>query len=127
MTCPSLRLIIGIIVGLSIGCSTVPKETAKGRAEQVIKGPFTKTCTLLGKFLYNGTPFIHDKELMIIVKEDAAQRNGNALRLDTFVPGVTGVSNAKGVTTVFKCPPDKLKAYIQKQEKAKNEGVEEEV
>ncbi len=122
-----LALVLSLLLGLSTGCSTVPKETPKGKAVQVIKGSFTKICTQLGKYLYNGTPFIHDKELMIILKEDAAQRNGNAIRLDTFVPGVTGVSNAKGVTTVFKCPAEKLKAYVQKLENAKNSGSEEEI
>lgn len=109
-------MLVGLVCTLLTACSTVPKETAKGRAVQVIKSPFAETCIQVGRIKYEGTPFVRDKELLIILKENAAKLGGNALRLDRFTPGVTGVSNAKGLGTSYKCHPAKLKAYILKTE-----------
>ncbi|MBC7531371.1 MAG: hypothetical protein H7318_07320 [Oligoflexus sp.] len=94
-------------------CSTVPKETSKGKIVKVIKSPFAETCIQLAKIKYDGTPFIHDKALAIILKEMTAQNKGNAVRYDTFTPGVTGVSNAKGRATAYRCHREKLKKYLQ--------------
>ena len=108
---PSARHFISICA-LIAGCSTVPKETAKGKSVKVIKSPFAESCTQLAKLKYDGTPFIHDKELNIVLKELAAQAKGNAVRYDIFVPGVTGVSNAKGRATVYRCDSAKLAKYV---------------
>lgn len=121
-----LSAFLPLTFGLVLACSTVPKETSKGRAVQVIKGRFTETCTQVGKIRYDGTPFIHDKELLIIMKENAAKLGGNAVRLDTFTPGVTGVSNAKGLATSYKCPVEKLKAYVQNPNAASSDEMNEE-
>lgn len=110
--------LFAVLLGALFGCSTVPKETPKGRAIVIVKGKFTETCIQVGRIKYDGTPFIHEKQLMIIMKENAAKLGGNALRLDKFMPGVTGVSNAKGIGTSFKCKVDKLKEYVKRVEAA---------
>jgi len=79
---------------------------------KVIKGPFADTCIQLAKIKYDRTPFIHDKELTTILKEMTAQNKGNAVRYDIFMPGVTGVSNAKGRATVYRCHREKLRKYL---------------
>lgn len=109
---PLARLFLIICALFSASCSTVPKETPKGRVVKVIKSPFAETCIQLAKIKYDGTPFIHDKELTIIMKELTAQNKGNALRYDVFTPGVTGVSNAKARATAFRCHKAKLKKYL---------------
>jgi hypothetical protein len=109
---PLARLFLIICALFSASCSTVPKETPKGRVVKVIKSPFAETCIQLAKIKYDGTPFIHDKELSIIMKELTAQNKGNAVRYDVFTPGVTGVSNAKARATAFRCHKAKLKKYL---------------
>lgn len=109
---PLARQVLIICALISASCSTVPKETPKGKMVKVIKGPFAATCIQLAKIKYDGTPFIHDKELTIILKEMTAQNKGNAVRYDVFTPGVTGVSNAKGRATAFRCHKGKLKKYL---------------
>jgi hypothetical protein len=118
----------GLVLSCLAACSTVPKESPKGKAVQVIKSPFAETCTQVGKIKYDGTPFIHEKELLIIMKENAARLGGNALRLSTFTPGVTGVSNARGLGTSYRCNPEKLRAYLLNPDKGKasSETPEEE-
>ncbi|RZA27188.1 MAG: hypothetical protein EOP10_00950 [Proteobacteria bacterium] len=121
--------LLSLVLSCLAACSTVPKETSKGKAVQVIKSPFAETCTQVGKIKYEGTPFIHDKELLIIMKENAAKLGGNALRLDTFTPGVTGMSNAKGLGTSYKCNVEKLRAHLLnpgKDRKSKDTGVTDE-
>lgn len=113
------------IVSMLCACSTVPKESAKGKMVAVIKSPFAETCIQLAKIKYDGTPFIHDKELAVILKELTAQHKGNAVRYDVFTPGVTGVSNAKGRATAYRCHNEKLKKYISSVEN-KEFGEEEE-
>ena len=114
---PLARDVLSICALLSFSilfsCSTVPKETPKGKIVKVIKSPFAETCIQLAKIKYDGTPFIHDKALAIILKELTAQNKGNAVRYDTFTPGVTGVSNAKGRATAYRCHREKLKKYLQ--------------
>ncbi|MBC7659820.1 MAG: hypothetical protein H7249_08940 [Chitinophagaceae bacterium] len=105
-------LILSTLIGV-IGCSSAPQETEKGKSVKVIKSPFAETCIQLGLVRYDGTPFIHEKELSIIMKELAAQMKGNAVRYDIFTPGVTGVSNAKGRGTAFKCQRKKLRKYLR--------------
>ncbi len=122
--------LLSLVLSCLAACSTVPKETSKGKAVQVIKSPFAETCTQVGKIKYEGTPFIHDKELLIIMKENAAKLGGNALRLDTFTPGVTGMSNAKGLGTSYKCNVEKLRAYLLnpgKDRKSKDAGATDEI
>ncbi len=111
---PLARHFLSICALLSfvMSCSTVPKVTLKGKMVKVIKGPFAETCIQLVKIKYDGTPFIHEKELSIILKEMAAQSKGNAIRYDVFTPGVTGVSNAKGRATAFRCHKEKLRKYL---------------
>lgn len=123
------KVLLLIALTAAIGCSTIPKETPKGKAIVVVKGPITESCTQVGKIRYDGTPFIHDKELLIIMKENAAKLGGNAIRLDTFTPGVTGVSNAKGLGTSYKCPSSKLKSYknnSENQDSSSDEVIDEE-
>ncbi|RYZ59214.1 MAG: hypothetical protein EOP07_04735 [Proteobacteria bacterium] len=109
---PLARLFLIICALFSASCSTVPKETPKGKVVKVIKSPFAETCIQLAKIKYDGTPFIHDKELSVIMKELTAQNKGNAVRYDVFTPGVTGVSNAKARATAFRCHKAKLKKYL---------------
>jgi hypothetical protein len=109
---PLARQFLIICALFSASCSTVPKETPKGRVVKVIKSPFAETCIQLAKIKYDGTPFIHDKELSVIMKELTAQNKGNAVRYDVFTPGVTGVSNAKGRATAYRCHKAKLKKYL---------------
>ncbi len=124
---PLARHFISVCILVSAGCSTVPKETQKGRLVKVIKSPFAETCTQLAKIKYDGTPFIHDKELAIVLKELTAQNRGNAVRYDVFTPGVTGVSNAKGRATVYRCNKLKLKKYLMGiEDKSMGSEVDEE-
>lgn len=109
-------MLVSLVCIVLTACSTVPKETAKGRAVQKIKSPFAETCIQVGRIKYEGTPFVDKDELLVIMKESAAKLGGNALRLEKFKPGVTGVSNAKGTGTSYKCHPAKLKAYILRTE-----------
>mgnify|MGYP001609374434 CR=1 FL=1 len=114
---PLARHILLILCTLGIAsCSTLPKETEKGKIVKIIKSPFAETCIQLGTFKYEGTPFIHEKELTLIMKELTAQLKGNAMRYDQFTPGVTGVSNAKGRGTAYRCHKRKLKKYLMGQE-----------
>lgn len=123
---PLARQFLIICALFSASCSTVPKETPKGRMVKVIKSPFAETCIQLAKIKYDGTPFIHDKELSVIMKELTAQNKGNAVRYDVFTPGVTGVSNAKARATAFRCHKAKLKKYLLGLEnKAFGEETEE--
>lgn len=111
---PLARHFLSICAVLSFifGCSTVPQETPKGKMVKVIKSPFAETCIQLATIKYDGTPFIHDKELAIILKEMSAQNKGNAIRYEVFTPGVTGVSNAKGRATAYRCHRERLKKYL---------------
>ncbi len=121
---PILRkmVLIALCTG-TFSCTTAPKETPRGRAVQIIKGKFAKICTQVGKMKYEGTPFVDEKALLIIMKEHAAGLEGNAMRLKTFSPGVTGVSNAKGLGTAYRCPTDKLRAYVKKRKSDKVKDI----
>ena len=89
-------------------CSTTPKQTAKGRAVKIIKSPFAESCIQLGYGNYEGTPFIRKEELLIQLRELSANMGGNAMKIEIFSPGVTGVRSAKGRNVIYKCQKEKL-------------------